>query len=215
LIWNVAGQALSATLSPNELLVNQGDNLIPVEVSGSVGENRRTLWVTPLSSGAQGSEDLSLLRYLDWVEENRALVHDKTQGRVGYVHIPDMQAKGFAEFHRRYLQEFFNRGGNISGLLLEKLARKRLGLNQSRWHGVAPYPTESPAGPMVALCNEYTGSDGDILCHSFKQLNLGPLIGKHTGGGGYWNLASPPLVGWQPDLPTRIFILVPWGVLAR
>jgi tricorn protease len=47
-------------------------------------------------------------------------------------------------------------------------------------------------GPMVALTNEYAGSDGDIFCHAFKLLGLGPLIGKRTWGGvvGIWPRAA-------------------------
>ncbi|MCB0190298.1 MAG: peptidase, partial [Caldilineaceae bacterium] len=33
------------------------------------------------------------------------------------------------------------------------------------------------------LTNEHAGSDGDIFCHSFKVMQLGPLIGKRTWGG--------------------------------
>jgi tricorn protease len=36
---------------------------------------------------------------------------------------------------------------------------------------------------MVALCNGSTCSNGDIFCHSFKLMGLGPLIGKRTWGG--------------------------------
>jgi tricorn protease len=73
-------------------------------------------------------------------------------------------------------------------LLLEKLARRRLGRYKSRWGQSRPYPRESPAGPLVALTNEFAGSDGDNVSHSFKQLGLGPLIGKRTWGGviGVW-----------------------------
>jgi tricorn protease len=41
---------------------------------------------------------------------------------------------------------------------------------------------------MVALTNEYAGSDGDIFSHNFKQMRLGPLLGKRTWGGviGIW-----------------------------
>ena len=39
------------------------------------------------------------------------------------------------------------------------------------------------AGPLVALTNEHAGSDGDIFCHSFKMMKLGPLVGKRTWGG--------------------------------
>ena len=79
-------------------------------------------------------------------------------------------------------------GGHVSQLLLSKLARKRLGFDLTRWMGVEPYPSESPAGPMVAITNEYAGSDGDIFSHSWKMMKLGKLIGKRTWGGviGIW-----------------------------
>jgi len=76
-----------------------------------------------------------------------------------------------------------NGGGHVSGLLLEKLARKRVGYDFPRWAAPKPYPDESPAGPMVALTNELAGSDGDIFSHTFKMLKLGPLVGKRTWGG--------------------------------
>ncbi len=132
-------------------------------------------------------------RYRAWVENNRQRVHEATNGRVGYVHIPDMGATGYAEFHRGYLAEVdrdgliidvrYNGGGHVSQLILEKLARRRIGYDLSRWGGLSPYPTDSVAGPLVALTNESAGSDGDIFCHSFKLLKLGPLIGKRTWGG--------------------------------
>jgi tricorn protease len=81
-----------------------------------------------------------------------------------------------------------NGGGHVSGLLLEKLARKRVGYDFPRWAAPKPYPDESPTGPMVALTNELAGSDGDIFSHTFKLMKLGPLVGKRTWGGviGIW-----------------------------
>jgi tricorn protease len=101
---------------------------------------------------------------------------------------------GYAEFHRGYLAEVdreglvvdvrFNNGGHVSWLLLEKLARRRLGYDLNRWSQKAePYPLESVAGPLVAIINEHAGSDGDIFSHGFKMLKLGPLVGKRTWGG--------------------------------
>ena len=104
-----------------------------------------------------------------------------------------MRSEGYAEFHRGYLSEFdypaliidvrWNGGGNVSGLLLEKLARQRIGYSFPRWSQPMPYPKESPRGPMVALTNEHAGSDGDMFCHAFKLMGLGPLIGMRTWGG--------------------------------
>jgi tricorn protease len=137
--------------------------------------------------------DERMLRYRTWVDANRARVHQHSGGRIGYVHIPDMGPWGFAEFHRGYLSEFdrdalivdvrFNRGGHVSALLLEKLARKRVGYDVSRWSPPFPYPEESVAGPIVAVTNQFAGSDGDIFSHCFKLYGLGPLVGMRTWGG--------------------------------
>jgi tricorn protease len=164
-------------------------NLAGAEISLTIG--KRTVTVKTLASETP-------LRYREWVEQNRQTVHDQTQGRAGYVHIPDMGPHGFAEFHRYFLAEIdreglivdvrHNGGGHVSELLLEKLARRRLAYCQSRWFNIQPYPSDSVFGPLVALTNEHAGSDGDIFSHGFKLLKLGPLIGKRTWGGviGIW-----------------------------
>jgi tricorn protease len=77
----------------------------------------------------------------------------------------------------------FNGGGHVSQLVLEKLARRRIGYDISRWGTPDPYPSDSPAGPLVALTNEHAGSDGDIFSHCFKLFGLGPVVGKRTWGG--------------------------------
>jgi tricorn protease len=137
-------------------------------------------------------------RYREWVERNRAWVHETSRGRVGYLHLPDMMSAGFAEFHRYFGGECdrdalivdvrYNRGGHVSQLLLEKVARKRIGYDLSRWSQAQPYPDEAVAGPVVALTNEHAGSDGDIFSHAFKLMRIGPLVGTRTWGGviGIW-----------------------------
>jgi tricorn protease len=189
-IVSVNGQPTSATLPPAALLVGYAEQRV------LLGVRRPGDPVRQLSVRALGDERLA--RYRDWVEQNRRRVRQASLGRVGYLHIPDMVSFGFAEFHRGYLAEYdrdalivdvrYNQGGHVSSLILEKLARRRLGHSQSRWGQSRPYPPESPAGPLVALTNEFAGSDGDNVSHSFKLLGLGPLIGKRTWGGviGIW-----------------------------
>jgi tricorn protease len=191
LVLAINGQPLSAQVTPGERLVNQAGNEVVLTVRGGDDTEPRTVTVKALA-------DERPARYRDWVGGNRAKVHEATGGKVGYIHVPDMGAEGYAEFHRSYLVEFdrdalivdvrVNGGGHVSGLLLEKLARKRVGYDFPRWSAPKPYPDESPAGPMVALTNELAGSDGDIFSHTFKMLKLGPLVGKRTWGGviGIW-----------------------------
>ncbi len=182
----INGQRVEAKRSPQELLVNQAGNEVQLTVEDGETKETRVMVVKALGNEMPA-------RYREWVESNRRYVHEKSQNRVGYIHIPDMGKNGYAEFHRSYLSEYdypallidvrWNGGGHVSGLLLEKLARRRIGYDFSRWFLPNPYPEESPRGPMVTLTNEHAGSDGDIFCHSFKLMGLGPLVGKRTWGG--------------------------------
>ncbi|HTX57933.1 MAG TPA: PDZ domain-containing protein [Candidatus Acidoferrales bacterium] len=181
----LGGKRVSRALTPDQLLVNGAGRDVSVTIRTRKDEER-TVLVKALASE-------SLLRYRAWAEANRRYVHEKTNGRVGYVHIPDMGPWGFAEFHRGYLSEFdrkglivdvrYNRGGHVSPLLLEKLGRRRVGYDVPRYGTAIPYPPESVAGPMMAITNQFAGSDGDIFSHCFKLYKLGPLVGKRTWGG--------------------------------
>src|SRR6266487_2333089 len=182
----INGQRIGPERSPQELLVNQAGNEVQLTIEDATTKQTRVVTVKALS-------DEHPARYREWVENNRRIVHEKSEGRVGYIHIPNMMGEGFAEFHRSYLTEYdypallidvrHNGGGHVSALLLEKLARRRIGYDFPRWSQPMPYPEESPRGPMVALTDEFSGSDGDIFSHSFKLMGLGPLIGKRTWGG--------------------------------
>ena len=184
-ITAIGGTALAQGKTPDELLVNAAGQHVVLTIAPRKGDRRRIV--------VKALGDERMLRYRAWVEANRASVHESSGGRVGYVHIPDMGPWGFSEFHRGYLSEFnrdglivdvrFNRGGHVSPLLLEKLARKRVGYDVSRYGPPQPYPPESVGGAIVAITNQFAGSDGDIFSHCFKLYNLGPLVGKRTWGG--------------------------------
>ena len=213
----IGGTRLSRDVTPDRLLVNASGRNVSVTLRSKKGDERTVLAKALASEAA--------LRYRAWVEENRRIVHERTGGRVGYLHIPDMGPWGFSEFHRGYLTEFdrkglivdvrYNRGGHVSPLLLEKLARKRVGYDAPRYGALQPYPPESVGGPMVALTNQYAGSDGDIFSHCFKLYKLGPLVGKRTWGGvigidPYHHLVDGTLTT-QPEF-SFWFVDVGWGV---
>ena len=190
-ITHINGKKLSKIYSPNHALVNKSSTEVVLKIVDPKSNKRQSIHVQTIASEQE-------LRYRDWVEKNREYVHKKTKNKVGYIHIPDMGPKGFAEFHRYFLTELdydglvvdvrFNGGGHVSPLILSKLARKRIGYDLTRWMGEEPYPRDSVAGPMIALTNEQAGSDGDIFSHSFKLMGLGKLIGRRTWGGviGIW-----------------------------
>jgi tricorn protease len=185
-ILAVDGRPVEPRLGPAPLLAGAADVPIELTVQPAGGGEVRRVVVLPL-------DDEKVLRYQAWVAGRRATTHELSGGRVGYLHIPDMIAHGYAEFHRSYLAELDrdglvvdvrdNGGGYVSALLLEKLQRRRLGYDLLRFGPPEPYPEQSPAGPMVCITNQDAGSDGDIFSHCWKLLGLGPLVGTRTWGG--------------------------------
>jgi tricorn protease len=120
-------------------------------------------------------------------------VHAATGGRVGYIHVPDMMGKGWADFHRDLRIEIGreglvvdvrdNGGGHVSELVLERLERTVRAWELGRHLAPSTYPMHAPRGPRVLVTNEQAGSDGDIVTAGFRQRELGPVVGKRTWGG--------------------------------
>jgi tricorn protease len=128
------------------------------------------------------------------VADRRAHVHAESAGRVGYVHVPDMIANGWAQLHRDLRVEVRceglivdvreNRGGNLSQLVVEKLGRTIIGWHIARdGYYAETYPEDAPRGPVVALADEFSGSDGDIVNAAIKAMGIGPVVGVRTWGG--------------------------------
>jgi len=150
-------------------------------------EGARTVSYRPIA-------DEGNLIYLDWVTRNRKKVEEATGGRVGYIHIPDMGANGIREFIKWFYPQInkealivdvrANGGGNVSRMLIERLRRKVLALNYARgFEEATTYPDGVFLGPMVALLDGNSASDGDIFPAMFREAGLGPLIGKRSWGG--------------------------------
>ncbi|HJQ96146.1 MAG TPA: S41 family peptidase, partial [Acidimicrobiia bacterium] len=199
---------VDARVSPASRLVERGGRTAILTIRRGRAKLRRVV-VNPLN-------DETRLWYRDWVRSNREYLSERSEGRVGYIHIPDMGPTGFGEFHRSWKSEVdrqglvvdvrFNRGGNVSQLLLERLLRERVGYRITRWRDPSAMPDDAPMGPMVCLTNENAGSDGDIFSHVFKMKGLGPLIGTRTWGGvvGIWPQQSlvDGTVTTQPEFHT-------------
>jgi tricorn protease len=184
----IDGEELKATDDPYRLLRNKADNPVSLTVnSRPTMEGARNVSYRPIA-------DETNLIYLDWITKNRKKVADATNGRVGYIHIPDMGAAGIREFIKWYYPQVdkealivdvrANGGGNVSRMLIERLRRKLLGVNYARTDDIGnPYPDGVFIGPMVALLDQNSASDGDIFPWMFREAGLGPLIGKRSWGG--------------------------------
>lgn len=195
----INGRELKAGTDPYELL--QAPANLPVEwrvAASADGKSARTIRYQPIAAE-------TALLYLAWVTDNRARVDRMSQGRLGYIHIPDMGEAGIREFIKWWYPQVRkeglvvdvrdNGGGNISEMLIERLARTLHGTNFARNHEVTgTYPRVVQPGPKVALINEDTASDGDIFSFAFRQWKIGALIGKRTWGGAVGITEHGPLL---------------------
>ncbi|MEJ2401454.1 MAG: LpqB family beta-propeller domain-containing protein [Xanthomonadales bacterium] len=203
----IDGRELTLDENPYALLTDRGNQPVELTVNDRPrAEGARRVLAEPIGSEAA-------LAYLDWVLDNQAYVSERTDGRVGYLHIPDMGANGIYEFIKWFYPQIrkqglvvdvrSNGGGNVSQMILRRLMQKPLGYGyqaHSSWS--QPYPATAFNGPMAALISEDSASDGDIFPYFFREAGLGPLIGKRSWGGvvGITN-RGPLLDGGQVFVP--------------
>jgi tricorn protease len=184
----IDGAELRADHDPYMHLRGKADRPVTLTLNSKPSmEGSRTVTYSPITSESD-------LNYLDWVNRNRRRVGELTNGRVGYLHIPDMGGPGIREFIKWYYGQIrkeglvvdvrANGGGNVSRMLIERLRRKMLAVNFGRTDDLAdPYPDGVFVGPMAAILDERSSSDGDIFPAMFKEAGLGPLIGRRSWGG--------------------------------
>ncbi|HEY3137212.1 MAG TPA: S41 family peptidase [Blastocatellia bacterium] len=195
----INGEELTAKDDPYRLLKNKTDAPVQLTINKEpTVSGARTVTYRPIT-------DESNLIYLAWVNGNRRKVSEMTGGRVGYIHIPDMGAAGIREFIKWYYPQIrreglvvdvrANGGGNVSQMLIERVRRKLLALGYSRTFDEATtYPGSTFVGPMAAILNENSASDGDIFPAMFREAGLGPLIGKRSWGGVVGISSRGPLI---------------------
>ena len=144
------------------------------------------------------------LYYLNWVQRNIEKVSKATDGKVGYVHIPNMGVDGLNEFVKRFYPQTHkeglvvdvrgNGGGNVSPQIIERLRREPAMITIARNASINVDPSGMVLGPKVMLLDEFSASDGDIVAYRFKKHKLGPVIGKRSWGGGVGIRGTLPLL---------------------
>ena len=187
LIVAVDGRPVDPDLGPNALLAWQGPGK-PVELTlRRDGADRRAV-VVPLASE-------HATRYHDLVARQRAAVREASGGRLGYLKIPDMMAQGWAEFHRDLYTEFRRdglivdlrdtQGGDAGQLVAEKLARRIIGWNLSRYEEPLTYPAEGTAradrsdhGRIREFRRRPRDPGAEVLRH--RDRGRHPDLGRHA-----------------------------------
>jgi tricorn protease len=192
--------------NPYRFLENTAGKKIPITVNAKpTAAGARTYWIKPIKS-EQG------LFYLDWVTTRREMVERLSNGRIGYIHVPDTAVEGNRELFKGLyaysnkealiIDERYNRGGWTPEKMIGKLAERTVNYWYSHGLALTKSPRFALEAPMAMLINHYSASGGDDLPYWFRLKNLGKLIGTRTWGGLVGIGGSPQLVdGPTIDVP--------------
>lgn len=194
----VNGRSVKSVVNFYELLENTQGKSVELLLSKSPSlKNSWKVMVKPIASETG-------LRYLQWAQSRAEYVNKLSDGRIGYVHLPNTHYEGNRSLFKNFLPQTnkeamiiddrYNGGGFIPEHMITWLARKPL--NYWKRRGVEPTKTPQFAhdGPKAMLINGYSSSGGDALPYYFRQAGLGKLIGTRTWGGLIGISGNPGLV---------------------
>ena len=207
-LLEVNGMPLDTNRNPFVAFVGLAGQMTELTVSEKpyYDDDARRVLVNPL-----GSEQNH--RYRAWIERNRQYVYDQTDGKVGYIYVPNTGVDGQNDLFRQFygqrhmdglvIDERWNGGGQIPTRFIELLNRPRTNYWARRDGKDWPWPPDSHQGPKVMLINGLAGSGGDMFPALFRQAGLGKLVGTRTWGGLVGISGNPSLIdGGYTAVPT-------------
>lgn len=194
----VNGKSVLNSKNIYELLINTAGQQVELTVNNTPSDQgTRKVIVIP-------TDDESGLYYYNWVQNNIKKVSEATNGKVGYIHIPNMGVDGLNEFVKHFYPQLSknaliiddrgNGGGNVSPMIIERLNRELVYMKMSRNTSQNTAGIAQQYGPKICLIDQYSASDGDLFPYQFKELKIGKLVGQRTWGGVVGIRGSLPLI---------------------
>jgi tricorn protease len=188
----VDGEALGPGIAMERLLADRVGDRVRLTVADVGGRNTRSVEVRPISTGAE-----KRLAYRQWVESRRAYVDSISDGRLGYVHMPDMGWGSLqqlmvdldaANFGKQgvIIDVRANNGGFVNAYALDVFARR--GYMTMEIRGYPAVPARSLLGqrslelPTVLVTDMHSLSDAEDFTEGYRSLELGPVVGEPTAG---------------------------------
>lgn len=194
--------------------------VLTVNVTPLADGGERHVLVTPVNPNTDQS-----IRFRAWIETNRAYVAKVTDGKVGYIYVPNTGVEGQNELFRQFfgqrdraaliIDERWNGGGQIPTRFVELLNRPITNYWANRSGVDTTWPPDGHYGRKCMLVNGQAGSGGDMFPWLFKSMNLGKVIGMRTWGGLVGISGNPQLIdGGAVSVPTFGFYKKDgsWGV---
>ncbi len=206
-ITKIDGIALTRDQDIAKFLNRKDNQFVLLEIKSPDSNELEQITVKPISL----REEQSLL-YKRFVEINEKEVEKKSNGKLGYVHIPGMSDEPYRSIYEDMMGKYydkeavivdtrFNGGGDLVADLASFFTGTPFITYATSKKVVGGEPTSRWTKPTLSLYNESMYSDGHCYASAYKGLDIGTTIGMPVPG-------TCSFAGWE-SLPngTR------WGMV--
>ncbi|MDB4439045.1 S41 family peptidase, partial [bacterium] len=199
-IEKIDGVTIEANQDVAKYLNRKAGKFTLLEIRDPKADTLQIVTMKPISLGSENR-----LLYKRWVKINEKEVKEKSNGKLGYVHIPGMGDGPYRSIYQDMMGKYFEKEGMIidtrfngGGDLVADLAMFFTGVPfityATEAKVVGGEPTSRWTKPTLALINEAQYSDGHCFACGYKDLKIGKMVGMPTPG-------TCSFAGWErlPD----------------
>ncbi len=200
IIEKIDGETISQNQDIAKYLNRKAGDFTLLEIVDPATKKREMVRVKPISL-----RDENRLLYKRWVKMNEKEVEEKSNGQLGYVHIPGMGDGPYRSIYQDMMGKYFDKKGmvidtrfNGGGDLVADLAMFFTGVPfityETEAKVVGGEPTSRWTKPTLAILNESMYSDGHCFACGYTDLKIGKTVGMPVPG-------TCSFAGWErlPD----------------
>ncbi len=207
IIQKIDGDLISSDKDIAQFLNRKAGKFVLLEVSDDKGKNSEQITIKPISLGAENR-----LLYSRFVRTNEEEVAKKSDGKLGYVHIPGMGDGPYRSIYEDMLGKYLeteaiivdtrnNGGGDLVADLAMFFTGESFITYATAAKVVGGEPTSRWTKPTLTMFNESNYSDGHCYAQGYTDLKIGTTLGMPVPG-------TCSFAGWE-GLPNGSY----WGVV--
>ena len=204
----IDGERIDGGQNAWQYLNRKAGDRIRLRIASSRPGSERDITVRTFSR-----RDESELLYDRWIDRRRAIVEERSNGRIGYLHVRSMDDGGFRQtfaelMGRNFDKEAivvdtrFNGGGWLHDDRVQLLDGERYFDLRPRGRRVRGAPEERWAKPSIVVMNEGNYSNAHMFPYAYQLLGLGKLVGMPVPG-------TATAVWWERQMTGDLFFGIP------